>query len=215
MTGQQKSAQTILSRNMITGQMEEVRFAGSPLEVYNRRVEMETRSAAGEHVEVSVPCSGCVSCCYHKEVDIYPEEERPEDLRHLDVVEDQNGKLVLRKRSDGACVHLAEGGCSVFTHRPRACRMYDCRVHAIAGLASQFDAEHTPPAWAFKTRSESDAIFRQIMLRNGAGYLRAHPECSIEDAWAHAVSKLQKIDSAFSVSPAAGRLALDEALGSR
>jgi hypothetical protein len=44
------------------------------------------------------------------------------------------GSMMLRKGPDGACVHLGPNGCTVHRHRPRACRIYDCRISAAAGL---------------------------------------------------------------------------------
>jgi hypothetical protein len=33
-----------------------------------------------------VPCGACVACCYHPFIGVQPENERPEDLAHLDLV---------------------------------------------------------------------------------------------------------------------------------
>jgi hypothetical protein len=41
---------------------------------------------------------------------------------------------VLGYDADGRCAMLVDGACSIYAHRPRACRTYDCRVFAAAGV---------------------------------------------------------------------------------
>jgi uncharacterized protein len=41
---------------------------------------------------------------------------------------------VLGYDDQGRCPMLGEEGCSIYEHRPRACRTYDCRVFAAAGV---------------------------------------------------------------------------------
>ena len=36
---------------------------------------------------------------------------------------------------------LVDGACSVYEHRPRACRVYDCRVFAATGVELDTDAK--------------------------------------------------------------------------
>lgn len=110
---------------------------------------------------------------------------------------------MLRKRDDGACVHLnlASGGCEVYDHRPRACRMYDCRIHAIAGLAQRYGGtEHTTPVWAFRPLSPQDLATMSVLRISARRYLAEHPGGLIEDAWGYAVTQLNKAMITFSVS---------------
>jgi hypothetical protein len=37
----------------------------------------------GRNERPPVPCNGCTTCCYHSHVDVYPDQERPEDLSHM------------------------------------------------------------------------------------------------------------------------------------
>jgi hypothetical protein len=46
----------------------------------------------------------------------------------------QPGRQVLRHEESGQCSQLNVEGCSVYAHRPRACRAYDCRIFTAAGL---------------------------------------------------------------------------------
>ena len=52
-----------------------------------------------------------------------------QDLDERVVEWDYAMPYLIRKRADHSCVHQdqASGGCTVYTHRPAACRVYDCR----------------------------------------------------------------------------------------
>jgi len=104
----------------------------------------------------SVPCGTCRQCCWHPTVDVDKSVERPEDLAHLDLVVREDGKTVIRKRPDGACVHLGDGGCTVYKHRPRACRSYDCRIYSAFGILPTFNGDRHAPYWKFTLRSVRD-----------------------------------------------------------
>jgi Fe-S-cluster containining protein len=111
--------------------------------------------ADARRVEINVPCSGCVQCCYWPRVDVEPKSESPEDLRHLAVVQDEKG-WHLRKREDGACVHLGPAGCTVHAHRPRACRAFDCRVAGLGEALFPIAEGHYAPSWFFRRDDRED-----------------------------------------------------------
>jgi Fe-S-cluster containining protein len=74
-------------------------------------------------------------CCYNPRIEIDRSKESPERLARLDLVPDEYGDVKLRKRADGACVHLGEDGrCTVYEHRPTVCRTYDCRPGSMQGF---------------------------------------------------------------------------------
>ena len=58
----------------------------------------------------------------------------------------QPERLALRHDASGRCSQLTDGGCSVYEHRPRACRTYDCRISA-AGVVP--DAPLSLTWWRF------------------------------------------------------------------
>ncbi len=73
--------------------------------------------------EADVPCNGCSACCVS-------------DLVFLDpAVDDMNaydwhfevGLPVRDRKENGECVYLNKG-CSIHQTRPKACRLFDCRV---------------------------------------------------------------------------------------
>jgi hypothetical protein len=114
------------------------------------------RWAKGEAV-TDVPCQGCTACCYYHEVPLQPEETG----EGLDIVIAPDGDRVLKKRDDGACVHLGPAGCTVYEHRPRACCAYDCRQYAMAGLVDSYDSDRRSPGWVFEMSTPRD---RTVML---------------------------------------------------
>lgn len=73
-------------------------------------------------------CGTCSLCC-HGKVFLFPDE----NATHLDVITDTriDGKRLRRliTKADGECGHLEAGRCSVYEHRPRICRSFDCRDH--------------------------------------------------------------------------------------
>jgi hypothetical protein len=44
------------------------------------------------------------------------------------------GHFVLGYDQHGHCPMLIDGACSVYEHRPRTCRTYDCRIFAVTGV---------------------------------------------------------------------------------
>ena len=98
---------------------------------------------------VDVPCDGCTACCTSGQfVHIGPDET--DTLAHIPgellapAPRLPAGHVVLGYDSAGRCPMLIDGACSIYAHRPRACRLYDCRVYAAAGV----DVEAAKPALA-------------------------------------------------------------------
>jgi Putative zinc- or iron-chelating domain len=96
--------------------------AGSPVRWY-RKYKGGVRRG-----DVFVPCDGCTACCRCYDVPVAPGE-----AAGLDTVE-RGGELFLRRQPDGSCVHLGDGGCSVYGRRPLICRIFDCRVLLYGGV---------------------------------------------------------------------------------
>lgn len=95
-----------------------------------------------------VPCAGCSACCYYAGVPVDKKRDRSR-LPHLLTERNHEGELVLQRRSDGACAHLGERGCTVYEHRPSACRSFDCRAFSAMGLVEHCDPDHRTPDWEF------------------------------------------------------------------
>src|SRR6478736_1314494 len=84
-----------------------------------------------------VPCGGCTACCTASQfVHIGPDET--DALAHIPAELLfpapllPAGHVLLGHDERGHCPMLHEGRCSIYAHRPRTCRTYDCRVFAAA-----------------------------------------------------------------------------------
>ncbi|HEX4218775.1 MAG TPA: YkgJ family cysteine cluster protein [Acidimicrobiales bacterium] len=136
-----------------------------------------------------VPCDGCTACCTSSQfVHIGPDEADtlahiPADLLfaapRLPV-----GHVVLGYDERGHCPMLVDNCCSIYEHRPRTCRTYDCRVLSAAGLEGDDDKTliaRQARRWRFSfptqaARAEHDAVGA------AATYLDQHQDLVSADA---------------------------------
>jgi len=95
-----------------------------------------------------VRCAGCSACCYYAGVPVDKRRDRSR-LAHLLTERNHEGELLLQRRSDGACAHLGERGCTVYEYRPSACRSFDWRAFSAMGLVEHCDPDHRTPDWEF------------------------------------------------------------------
>ena len=77
----------------------------------------------------------------------------------------------------GHCPMLVEGACSIYEHRPRTCRSYDCRVFPATGVALDDSGKELiagrASRWRFSYPTERDEILHGA-VRAAADYVRAH-----------------------------------------
>ena len=98
-----------------------------------------------------VPCGTCTACCHYTDIAVDEGRDRRR-LSHLLTKRSPTGELVMRSRSDEARIHLGERGCTVYAHRPEACRNFDCRVLAAIGLLESCGPQRPTPNWEFSGR---------------------------------------------------------------
>ena len=134
---------------------------------------------AGEH-DADVPCGSCTGCCTSSQfIAIGPDEVDtlraiPAALR-FPAPGRPAGHVLLGYDERGHCPMLVDGACSIYEHRPRTCRTYDCRVFAAAGLEPD-DATKAAIAdrvrrWRF-THPTADDRARHDAVRAAAAFLR-------------------------------------------
>jgi len=103
--------------------------------------------------ESDVPCDGCTACCTSSQF-VHIEPDETDTLAHVPAVlrvrapGRPKGHVVLGYDEHGRCPMLGERGCTIYEHRPRTCRTYDCRVFAATGIAP----DPTQPAVAERAR---------------------------------------------------------------
>ncbi len=138
----------------------------------------------GEHGS-DVPCGGCTACCTSSQfVHIGPDET--DTLSHIPAEllfpapRLPRGHVLLGYDEHGHCPMLVDGACSIYEHRPRTCRTYDCRVFPAAGveLHDGDDPDKVLIArrarrWRFGFPTPDDPA-RHDATRAAATFLQAH-----------------------------------------
>ncbi len=139
---------------------------------------------------VDVPCGTCTACC-RASYFIHVEPDEVETLRRIpkelqfDAPGRPKGHVVLGYDERGHCPMLVDDGCSIYAHRPRTCRQYDCRVFAATGVDAAEDGKLEVAArvarWRFahptaRDRREQDASRAAVV------FIRSHREVIPEAA---------------------------------
>ena len=153
------------------------------------RAQMEG-ALRGER-DADVPCDSCTACCSASQfVPVGPEES--DTLAHIapallfPAPRSPRGHVLLGYDEHGRCPMLVDDRCSIYAHRPRACRTYDCRVFAAAGLdvgegdASKAGVARRVRRWRFAHPSAQDRVEHEA-VRSAAAFVGAHPELFPDD----------------------------------
>ena len=131
-----------------------------------------------------VPCNGCTACCTASQfIHIGPDET--DTLAHVPgallfaAPRMPRGHVLLGYDQRGHCPMLVDDRCSIYEHRPRTCRTYDCRVFPAAGLEPEGDDKvlmaERALRWRFGYASEEDRVLHDA-VRAAAAYVLAHPD---------------------------------------
>lgn len=141
------------------------------------------RDSLHDGTGVDVPCGTCTACCRSSQfVHIGPDES--DVLAHVpgELVFPApglpSGHVLMGYDEQGRCPMLVDDACSIYDHRPRTCRTYDCRVLAAAGvdLADEPDKraiDDRAGRWSFTHRSSDDQQLHEA-VRAAATHLHEH-----------------------------------------
>jgi hypothetical protein len=144
-------------------------------------LEEARRAIRGAGASV-VPCGGCTACCTSSQfVHIGPDEA--DTLAHIPrgllfpAPRRPAGHVVLGYDERGHCPMLRDGKCSIYAHRPQACRTYDCRVFAATGVrvAEHPRIDRQARRWAFRAPTGEERA-QAGAARAAAAFLEAHPD---------------------------------------
>jgi Fe-S-cluster containining protein len=146
---------------------------------------IEIRDAIRGERGADVPCGGCTACCTSSQfVHIGPDEADtlariPAELL-FPAPRLPPGHVLLGYDERGHCPMLIDNQCSIYEHRPRTCRTYDCRIFAASGLRIEDDdgkvlIAHQAQRWQFSYPSDFDRIQHEA-VRAAAIYVGQHPE---------------------------------------
>jgi Fe-S-cluster containining protein len=99
----------------------------------------EVRVAIRGEGETDVACGTCTACCASSQF-VHVEPDEVDALAHIPKALRfpapglPAGHVLLPYDQRGRCPMLTDAGCSIYEHRPRTCRTYDCRVFEAAGV---------------------------------------------------------------------------------
>lgn len=153
----------------------------------------------GEAVS-DVPCNGCTACCTSSQfVHIGPDETEtlariPPELQ-FPTPRRPPGHVLLGYDDQGRCPMLVDGQCSIYEHRPKTCRTYDCRVFPAAGLEIDDEDQRAigrrARRWRFDFPTEVDRV-KHDAVRAAARYVRERgPRGAPANATEHAVMAIE------------------------
>lgn len=89
--------------------------------------------------DLDVPCGECTACCRSSQF-VHIAADESDTLEHVPAALRfpapglPSGNYVLGYDEEGRCPMLVDDACSIYEHRPRTCRTYDCRVFAATGV---------------------------------------------------------------------------------
>jgi Fe-S-cluster containining protein len=138
------------------------------------------QSALRGEGDSDVPCAGCTACCTSSQF-VHIEPDEADTLAHIPpellfpAPRMPRGHVLLGYDEHGHCPMLIDNRCSIYEHRPRACRTYDCRIFAATGVAVDDDKPEIARRvrrWRFTYPTDADRT-RQIALRAAAGASRS------------------------------------------
>jgi len=140
------------------------------------------RAALAGDAAMDVACGDCVGCCtssYFIKVRAHEtyaiEHIGTHNLRP--VPGDSDGSQLMGFDAQGHCLMFANGGCSIYTHRPETCRTYDCRVFTAAGMKAGPDKSvinERVASWQFDYPDPRDHEEHRAVTE-AAAFLRQHP----------------------------------------
>jgi Fe-S-cluster containining protein len=151
-----------------------------------------------------VPCAGCTACCTSSQfIHIGPDEVEtlariPAELR-FPAPRLARGNVVLGYDENGHCPMLIDDECSIYEHRPRTCRTYDCRVFPASGVEIDDEAQvaiaRQAKRWRFDFPAEVDQVHHDA-VRAAAQYVREREDllpdgAAPSNATQHAVLAIQ------------------------
>jgi uncharacterized protein len=142
----------------------------------------EMKSAIRGEGESDVACGTCTACCTSSQfIHIAPNETNA--LAHIPkkllfpAPNMANGHVILGYDKQGHCPMLVNNECSIYEHRPRTCRVYDCRIFAAADVAVEEPDKQLIATqavrWQFRHANESARVEHEA-TKAAAHFIRAH-----------------------------------------
>ena len=142
----------------------------------------EMQAAIRGERPADVPCGTCTACCSSSQfVHIGPDEQ--DTLQHIPqellfpAPRLPRGHVLMGYDEHGRCPMLVDERCTIYDHRPRTCRTYDCRVFPATGTTPEDESKaliaSRAAAWEFSHPSDEDRALHDA-VRAASAYLRDH-----------------------------------------
>lgn len=131
-----------------------------------------------------VPCGECTACCrssYFVHIGLEETETLARIPKELQFRAPglPAGNVVLGYDDNGCCPMFIDGRCSIYEHRPQACRTYDCRVFPATGIEADEEDKilvaRQAKRWKFAHPTKRDRR-EQEAVRAAARFLREHED---------------------------------------
>ena len=150
----------------------------------------EMQLALDDEGDANVPCAGCTACCTSSQfIHIGPDET--DTLAHVPAEllfpapRLPLGHVLLGYDQRGHCPMLIDNRCSIYEHRPRTCRTYDCRIFPATGVDLDDDDKELiarqARRWQFSFPAAADRSQRDA-VRAATRFLYEHPGAVPEEA---------------------------------
>jgi len=152
----------------------------------------DMRAALRGDRDMDVPCEGCTACCTSSQfVHVAPDEA--DTLAHIPrrllfpAPGMPRGHLLLGYDEHGQCPMLIDGRCSIYEHRPRTCRTYDCRIFAATGIDIDEDDDTKVGVgarareWRFDYSTDRDRVLHDA-VHAAVGFVRDRDKNATESA---------------------------------
>lgn len=138
--------------------------------------------------EADVPCGSCIACCASAQfVHVAPDEldalaHIPADLL-FPAPRLPRGHVLMGYDEQGRCPMLTDAGCSIYAHRPRTCRTYDCRVFPAAALDVGDDkplVAERARRWTFDHSADGDEALHAAVRAAAAFIATRHDDIAAD-----------------------------------
>jgi Fe-S-cluster containining protein len=141
-----------------------------------------TRSAVAAKGTADVPCGTCTACCKSS----YFIHVGPDETQTLQRIPKAllfpapglpKGNVLMGYDEKGRCPMLVNEQCSIYEHRPKTCRNYDCRIFPAADLDTDGREliNRQIRRWKFAYPTPRDHA-DHAAVRTAAAFLREHAD---------------------------------------
>ena len=132
-----------------------------------------------------VACGECTACCRSGQF-IHIDADEHDALAHISAElvfpapGQPAGTVLMGYDQHGRCPMLSDQGCTIYEHRPRTCRTYDCRVFAAAGVypdePEKADIAARARRWQFTYDSPGASDRHEQVVAEAAALRTAEPD---------------------------------------